>query len=326
MNFLRKKIFNTTVFIFIFFFIYIISAFSLYIFSAILLMNNKISNVKIIKNYQINFYNQLGYRKIWQTQKECVEFDEDLIFKPKNGKCFFNNPEFFTELNFDSSGRVSGNNFDNNDKGIAVIGDSHATHISQTVIDVAANRFWNTAVWTKGSCAIQFKQSFKKSLSDRCIEQNMDILGWAQKQKPSMIIVSQFVKADSSQIDLRDALATLRLITPNVLLIENTPVFPDKSRFMVRLPLLFPRYYPPKSFPQSKMVVTDKFASDELGEWARENQITTMDLSPLFCSNDLCNRFSDAGWLYFDDDHLSLEGAKLSANLFDDYFENILQK
>jgi lysophospholipase L1-like esterase len=89
-------------------------------------MNNKISNVKIIKNYQINFYNQLGYRKIWQTQKECVEFDEDLIFKPKNGKCFFNNPEFFTELNFDSSGRVSGNNFDNNDKGIAVIGDSHA--------------------------------------------------------------------------------------------------------------------------------------------------------------------------------------------------------
>ena len=126
MNFLKKKIFNTTVFIFIFFFIYIISAFSLYIFSAILLMNNKISNVKIVKNYQINFYNQLGYRKIWQTQKECVEFDKDLIFKPSIGKCFFNNPEFFTELNFDSGGRVSGNNFDNNDKGIAVIGDSHA--------------------------------------------------------------------------------------------------------------------------------------------------------------------------------------------------------
>ena len=115
MNFLRKKIFNTTVFIFIFFFIYIFSAFSLYIFSAILLMNNKISNVKIVKNYQINFYNQLGYRKIWQTQKECVEFDKDLIFKPNIGKCFFNNPEFFTELNFDSGGRVSGNNFDNND-------------------------------------------------------------------------------------------------------------------------------------------------------------------------------------------------------------------
>ena len=209
---------------------------------------------------------------------------------------------------------------------VLLIGDSHATHISQTIIDVAADRSWNTAVWTKGSCAIQFKQSYEKSLPDRCIEQNLDILGWAQKQKPSVIIVSQFVKAESSQIDLRDALAKLRLITPNVLLIENTPVFPDKSRFMVRLPLLFPRYYPPKSFPQSKMVVADKFASDELGEWARKNQIVTMDLSSLFCSDDLCKRFSSAGWLYFDDDHLSLEGAKLSANLFDDYFENILQK
>lgn len=126
MNFFKKKIFNITLFIFIIFFLYIFSAFSLYIFSAISLMNNKIWNIKIIKNYQANFYNQLGYRKIWQTQKECVEFDEDLIFMPKIGKCFFNNPEFSTELNFDSSGRVSGNNLNNNHKGIAVIGNSHA--------------------------------------------------------------------------------------------------------------------------------------------------------------------------------------------------------
>lgn len=126
-KFSKKKLFNTTVFVFVIFFIYLLSAFSLYIFSAALLMNNKIINVKIIKNYQVNFYNQLGYRKIWQTQKDCVEFDEDLIFKPKTGKCFFSNPEFFTELNFDSNGRISGNNFDNNNnKSIAVIGDSHA--------------------------------------------------------------------------------------------------------------------------------------------------------------------------------------------------------
>jgi hypothetical protein len=206
---------------------------------------------------------------------------------------------------------------------VLLIGDSHATHISQTVIDVAANRSWNTAVWTKGSCPIQFKQSFKKSLPDRCIEQNLDILSWAQKQKPSVIIVSQFVKDDSSQIDLRNALATLRLMTPNVLLIENTPVFPDKNRFMVRLPLLFPRYHPPKSFPQSKMVAMDKFASDELGEWARENQIDTMNLSQLYCNDNLCRRFSDDGWLYSDEDHLSLEGARLAAPLFDDYLKSI---
>jgi hypothetical protein len=209
---------------------------------------------------------------------------------------------------------------------VLLVGDSHAVHLSQTMIESANGQLWNAAVWGKGGCPIQFEQSLEKRLTDRCIEQNLDILNWVKANKPSVVIVSQFVLAEFSQNDLRKALSLLKSFTPNVLLVENTPVFPDESRFMVRLPLLFPRYDPPKFFPQSKMLVTDKFASDELGEWARENQITTMDLSPLFCSNDLCNRFSDAGWLYFDDDHLSLEGAKLSANLFDDYFASTLQK
>ena len=74
------------------------------------------------------------------------------------------------------------------------------------------------------------------------------------------------------------------------------------------------------------MQVRDKFASDELSEWARENQIDTMNLSSLFCSNDICNRFSDAGWLYSDEDHLSLEGAKLAAPQFDDYLKSILER
>ena len=209
---------------------------------------------------------------------------------------------------------------------VLVIGDSHAAVLSQVLIEVANDRSWNTAVLTKGGCRVQFKQSFKKILADDCIEQNLNILSWVKTNKPSLVIVSQYVLAESSQIDLRNALSLLKSITPNVLLIENTPVFPDETRFMVRLPLLFPRYDPPKYFPQSKMLVTDKFASDELGEWARENQIDTMDLSPLFCSDNLCRRFSDAGWLYSDEDHLSLEGAKLAAPLFDDYLKNILER
>jgi hypothetical protein len=144
--------------------------------------------------------------------------------------------------------------------------------------------------------------------------------------QPSLVIVSQYVLAESSQIDLKNALSLLKSIAPNVLLIENTPVFPDESRFLVRLPLLFPRYDPPKYFPESKMLVKDKFASDELAKWAQENQIDTMDLSPLFCSDNRCRRFSDAGWLYSDEDHLSLEGARLAAPQIDDYLKSILER
>lgn len=207
---------------------------------------------------------------------------------------------------------------------VLLVGDSHAVHLSQTLIDSANGHLWNAAVWGKGGCPVQFKQNLDKRLTDRCIEQNLDILNWVKANKPSVVIVSQYVLAEFSQNDLRDALSSLKSITPNVLLIGNTPVFPDESRFMVRLPLLFPRYDPPKYFPQSKMLVMDKFASDELGKWAQENQIDTMDLSPLFCSGNLCSRYSDAGWLYSDEDHLSLEGAKLAGPLLDEYFKKQL--
>ena len=208
-------------------------------------------------------------------------------------------------------------------KTMLLIGDSHATHLYPPLFEVANRHSLNAAIWTKGGCRVQFEQSFKKVLSDECIEQNLNILNWVKENKPSVIVVSQYVLADSSQIDLRNALSLLKSITPNVLLIENTPVFPDESRFLVRLPLVFPRYDPPKSFPQSMMQVRDKAASLELGEWARDNQIDTMDISSLFCSKSFCNRFSDAGWLYSDEDHLSLEGAKLATKQFDDYFHNV---
>jgi peptidoglycan/LPS O-acetylase OafA/YrhL len=207
-----------------------------------------------------------------------------------------------------------------------LIGDSHAIHLYPALFDAAKDRSLNTAIWTKGGCQVQFKQSEKKSLSDECLEQNLNILEWVKTNRPSLIVISQYVLAEYSQSDLRNTLMVLQSVTPNILLIENTPVFPDESRFMVRLPLLFPRYDPPKTFLRSKMHLRDNFASDELGDWARANQIDTVNLSSLFCSDDLCNRFSDAGWLYSDDDHLSLEGAKLATKQFEDYLRDVFQK
>ena len=115
--------------IYIFFitiFFYFVIVVFLYLFSSILLINKKIINFPLILDYQKNFYHQLGYRKIWQTQKECVEFDSNLIFRPAIGKCIFKNIEFSTELNFNMNGRVTKNNLIENKNGIAILGDSHA--------------------------------------------------------------------------------------------------------------------------------------------------------------------------------------------------------
>jgi hypothetical protein len=81
---------------------------------------------------------------------------------------------------------------------------------------------------------------------------------------------------------------------------------------MIVRPIVMPGYNPPKSFQQSIMQTVDKNASDLLAEWARINGIFTISFDSLFCEKGVCTRYSDKGWLYLDDHHLSVVGAELT--------------
>lgn len=197
-------------------------------------------------------------------------------------------------------------------KTVLLIGDSHAAHLSQAVVDAAKLKDWNSAVWTLSACQVNLQRNSSNQLTDQCLRQNLQILKWVERYKPTVIIVSQFVKFDSSQSDLRNALLALKSIVPNILLIENNPIFPDEKDFMVSRPLLMAPYDPPKSFKSSKMLVKDRSASDQLANWARENSISTMNLYSLFCMKEICFRYADSDWLYYDSDHLSVAGAALT--------------
>ena len=195
---------------------------------------------------------------------------------------------------------------------VLLIGDSHAGHISQAVVDAAKGAKWNAVVWTHGGCHVQFRRSIPGQVSDNCIDINNSMKKWVEENKPDAIVVSQFVHSDSSQDDLRDALTTLRSIVPNILLIGNNPIFPDGKDFNVSRPIVMPAYKPPKSFQQSIMQTVDKNASDLLANWARDNGIFTMSFDSLFCEKGVCSRYSDKGWLYRDDNHFSVVGAELT--------------
>lgn len=106
-------------------FSYIIIFFTIYSISGLLLINNITPNISLITQYQINFYNHGGIRNIWQSNKDCIEFDKDLIFIPKKKNCNFKNLEFNTNISFDDYGRFS-NHKEKKEKGIAVLGDSFA--------------------------------------------------------------------------------------------------------------------------------------------------------------------------------------------------------
>ena len=208
---------------------------------------------------------------------------------------------------------------------VLLIGDSHAGHLSQAVIDAAKNENWNTVVWTHGGCHVQFQQSVGYwPVSDNCLNINKQMKAWVLQNKPNTIIISQFVRSDSSQSDLRNALSTLRSIVPNILLIENNPIFPDRKDFMVPRPLIMRSpYKPPKIFSISNMEIKDLHASIELGIWAKSEGILTMNFTPLFCNDTICTRYANAEWLYFDINHFSVAGAALTIPQLRTYLRSI---
>jgi hypothetical protein len=91
--------------------------------AAALLQQGVVSSNTILRDNQRVFYSA-GFRRIWQAQRECVEFDEILLYVPRQGECKFDNVEFKTIQSFDELGRVTKGK--TNNVGIAVLGDSHA--------------------------------------------------------------------------------------------------------------------------------------------------------------------------------------------------------
>ena len=209
----------------------------------------------------------------------------------------------------------------NSKKLVLLIGDSHAGAISQAVVDAAKNQKWNSGIWTKSDCMIQFEQGKQKKVLDECLKQNNEIRKWVEIYSPTTIIISQYVQSNSSQEELRKSLLSLKSLVPRLLLIENNPVFPDKNDFGVSRPVFMSPYDPPRSFPIREMQIRDRDASDKLAAWARANGIETINFYSLFCNPESCLRYSNVGWLYSDDDHLSTVGARLTIPLLEKYLE-----
>ncbi len=208
---------------------------------------------------------------------------------------------------------------------VLLIGDSHAAHLSQAMVNVAKSENWNLGVWTQAGCLVQFEQDLSAQISTECLKQNNRILDYINQKSPDLIIISQFVKSDSSQIKLREALSVLQSRARNVLLIKNSPVFP-KDRFTIsNRPIIVPESRVIKVFPLTEMILEDKKASDDLADWARRIGISTMDFTPLFCTIQVCTRYANGNWLYADEDHFSLTGADLAIPQLSDFLKGYLQ-
>jgi hypothetical protein len=202
-------------------------------------------------------------------------------------------------------------------KTVLLVGDSHADQISQAVIDAARYQGWAAQIWTY--CRIQQERSANDYVTDECLKHNNQLFNWISLNKPDLIIVSQYVHKNDNLINFKLALKKILLVSSNVLLVENNPVFPDKSDYMIGRPILANVYAPPKQFSKDMMDLTDEKTSEQLANWARNNGILTLNFNRLFCNHSFCSRYFEGKWLYYDSNHFSIDGAKLTIPLIQEF-------
>lgn len=204
-------------------------------------------------------------------------------------------------------------------KTVLLIGDSHAGHISQALVDSAKLENWNTVVWTHSGCPITVLKNTSKDVVDGCIEINKEMLEWVRINSPDAVLVSQFIRSSYDLEGLQRALMALKSLTKNLAVIENNPIFPDEKDFMIPRALVMKPYDPPKTYRVNEMNITDVEASDYLINWAEENNIKSLSFNTLFCNQFECSRYSGSNWLYRDDNHFSVEGARLTVPILSNY-------
>ena len=229
----------------------------------------------------------------WSADPNCARMSGELV-----SACVYLRP--------DSTGTV------------LLVGDSHAAQFSQALVEAAQASNWNAVIWTMAGCNFVLSDNSGK-IANGCIKRNHLILDWIAKHNPEAVVVSQYNRNGLPQQLMKYAVLTVNKLAPKVLVVGNTPIFPDEQ--FMKSPALFQRLYvAPKKIPASKMVTTDSEISDKFLKSVAKQGVDVVSLNSLWCSQVLCERF-DSGWLFADTDHLSELGASKSVPYFRSYLE-----
>ena len=194
---------------------------------------------------------------------------------------------------------------------LLLIGDSYATQISRVVNEVGHSLSWNVISNTNANCPILFVDSHD-SLTKECVKSNLSTLNWVKNNRPAAIVISSRLHTGLDLKLMKDSIYELSQYSARVLVLGNTPEFPDGEIFMQRRPILMQlagEYFPPKQFRIENMNSNSKKLSDKFLSEIQTKGVEVLDLWSLFCDDSYCRRYDTSGWLYLDGNHLSLAGA-----------------
>jgi peptidoglycan/LPS O-acetylase OafA/YrhL len=191
-------------------------------------------------------------------------------------------------------------------KTVLLVGDSHAAHISEALINASKKVNWNFLYMPDSF--IGTIKNISRNSSDVALDSKIKSL--AVNENVSLIIVSQFITPSQDLTPIKAQLKILSELNIKLLIIENTPVWPDRARFHFNNPWIR-HYEPPKWFMETELDKSYFEISFKLSNWANKFGIYSLNLNDVFCKNGICTRFWKNQWLYIDNNHFSKFGASL---------------
>jgi peptidoglycan/LPS O-acetylase OafA/YrhL len=195
---------------------------------------------------------------------------------------------------------------------LLLVGDSHAFHLSQALIDAANAQGSSVVIWKNMACI----NSLADSQSPVCKNRLNNLMRYIGENRIGLVLFSFYIKDTSDSQSVRRMILDVSDNVQNIIIIGQTPVFPDENRFFVSRPIIMEPYNAPTKFPVSEMNLDSVSAGINFENWAASLGFEVLETRSTFCDEQFCIRYENDQWLFRDDDHLSVDGAKKLIPLF----------
>jgi peptidoglycan/LPS O-acetylase OafA/YrhL len=205
------------------------------------------------------------------------------------------------------------NNIVESRRTVLLIGDSHAAAISTTFNDLMTKAQIEGVVISGRGC--QIYERIENISNDGCRDYRIKVLDYLKMHPKTEVLVFQrsssieFNKMKNDTLYLQGLLKGLQEIqrySSKLYVLGPNPEFPSGLSQGSFLGL----FYRQGDFPREKMIQNSFSDGDYFLKTLTKNNIIYSDISNKFCSDTKCKYKHENKYLFWDENHLSLDGAK----------------
>ena len=205
------------------------------------------------------------------------------------------------------------NNVVDSERTVLLIGDSHAASISRTFSNLMSNSNIKGVVISGRGC--QVYKRIKDLEKGGCLDYRIKVIDYLKAHPGTEVLLFQrsssieFNKTKDDTLYLQgviEGLQEIQIFASKVYVLGPNPEFPSGFSQGTFLGLFNEQGY----FPKNKMIQNSFLDGDYLRKILKNKDIIYLDSTNTFCSKSKCIYKQEDKFLFWDENHLSLDGAE----------------